>query len=55
VVGIPGSGCGWVEIVGEVVVGKRVVGKRVVGKRVVSDMVDTGVWLSGGLRWSREW
>jgi hypothetical protein len=50
VVGVPGSGCGRVEVVGEVVVGKRVVGERVVG-----DVVDAGVWSSGGLRWSRGW
>jgi hypothetical protein len=37
------------------VVGKVVVGKRVVGEWVVGDMVDTGVWSSGGLRWSRGW
>jgi hypothetical protein len=49
VVGVPGSGSGRVEVVGEVVVGKRVVGER------MGDVLDAGIWSSGGLRWSRGW
>jgi hypothetical protein len=43
-VGMLGSGSGWVEVVGEVVVGKRVVGEVVVGEQVVVNILEVGEW-----------